>query len=478
MSSDLIQWAAAELQRRLEVRAKAVPQPLAPVSSWAHGTGWWPVIREPFSGAWQRNLEVSAQDVLTFAVVWACVTLIARDISKLWLNLVERDENDISLPTERAAFSPFLRKPNHFQHTIQFIEHWMYSKLTRGNTYALKMHDGRDVVTRAYVLDPSRVKVLVAPDTSVFYQLSTDNLAGIDESAVTVPASEIIHDRWNTLYHPLVGLSPIYACGLPAMQALKIQSNSEQFFANLSQPGGVLTAPNFIPQETADRIKAHWESNFTGINAGRIAVLGDGLHYEPLAFTAQEAELVKQLQISGEHIAMCFGVPLWKVNLAPMPPYGNVQAANIEYYATALQHHIESLETCLDHGLGIGLEGATKNLGVEFDLAALLRMDSGTQMDILTKGVAGAVLKPNEARAEFNKKPVEGGDNVLSQQQNFALAALAERDRNKPFAKPDPATPATPAITDGGVTSNEKAFDDVKASALLRVKAVSAGLAA
>ncbi|WP_416380911.1 hypothetical protein, partial [Klebsiella pneumoniae] len=33
-----------------------------------------------------------------------------------------------------------------------------------------------------------------------------------------VPAREVIHDRFNCLFHPLIGLSPIYAAGLAAMQ--------------------------------------------------------------------------------------------------------------------------------------------------------------------------------------------------------------------------------------------------------------------
>jgi phage portal protein BeeE len=70
-----------------------------------------------------------------------------------------------------------------------------------------------------YVLDPFRTKPLVAPDGSVYYQLSKDNLAGV-EDAVTVPASEIIHDTMTPLYHPLCGVSPLYACGVAASQGL------------------------------------------------------------------------------------------------------------------------------------------------------------------------------------------------------------------------------------------------------------------
>src|SRR5690606_20504727 len=109
-----------------------------------------------------------------------------------------------------------LRKPNRYQNRIQFFEWWITSKLLRGNTYVLKERDGRGVVQRLHLLDPSRVQVLVATDGSVFYQISQDDLAGVPEASVAVPASEIIHDRMNCLFHPLVGVSPIFASGIAA----------------------------------------------------------------------------------------------------------------------------------------------------------------------------------------------------------------------------------------------------------------------
>jgi HK97 family phage portal protein len=221
---------------------------VAPSGGWTGLFGPMGVVRESFAGAWQRNITRSNQDVITQSTVWSCITLIAGDISKIAPRLVERD-GDIWVPTENPAYSPVLREPNHYQNRINFYESWVLSKLLHGNTYVLKERDGRGVVTALHVLDTSRVTVLVAPDTSIYYQLSSDNLAGV-QTDVTVPASEIIHDRWNTIYHPMCGLSPLIACWLAASQSVSIQQASSRFFQNNSKPGGVLTSPNQISQAT------------------------------------------------------------------------------------------------------------------------------------------------------------------------------------------------------------------------------------
>src|SRR5690606_14503363 len=293
--------------------------------------------------------------------VFACMTLIASDIAKLRVELVAQDSDGIWTETSNAAYSPVLRKPNGFQTRIQFWENWMLSNISRGNTYVLKRRDNRNVVIELYVLDPNRVKPLVTPDGAVYYELQPDNLAGLQEDRIVVPASEIIHDRFNCLFHPLVGVSPIYANGLAATQGLSIQNNSANLFGSGSRPGGLLIAPGRIDPENATRLKEYWDNNFAGESAGKVAVLGDGMTYQGLSVTPEDAQLIEQLKWTAEVVCSTFHVPPYKIGVGALPSYNNVQALNTEYYSQCLQVHIEAAELCMDEGLATG-----DKLGTEF----------------------------------------------------------------------------------------------------------------
>jgi HK97 family phage portal protein len=428
-------------------------------------SGWFGAIRESFSGAWQQNVEVKLDTVLTYSAVYSCVTLIASDIGKLRIKLVQQDADGVWSETSNPAFSPVLRKPNRYQNRIKFIEQWIISKLVHGNAYVLKERDARNVVVALYVLDPCRVKVLVAPDGAVYYELGRDDLSGVSESNVVVPASEIIHDTMVALHHPLVGVSPIYACGLAATQGLRIQNNSARFFANGSTPGGLLTAPGKIGQDVADRIKAHWEQNYSGENTGRVAVLGDGLKYEQMSIAPADAQLIEQLRWSGETVCSCYHVPPYMVGIGPAPTYNNIEALNAQYYAQCLQALIESLELCLDEGLGMSGSGP-QSFGTELDIDGLLRMDTATQYKAIAEAVGGPFMAPNEGRKKLDLKPKTGGDTIYLQQQQFSLEALAERDRNKPFAKPS--APATAPAADTAPTANDNEAAQREALAEIR----------
>ena len=227
-----------ELSIRRALTTVAAPSP--------RRDGWYPVVHEPFTGAWQRNLEITNDTALSYAPVFACVDLLSSDCAKLRWRLVEFTEG-VWLEVENPAYS-VLKNPNRYQVPLQFVQQWMVSKLVHGNTYVLKQRDQRGVVNALYVLDPQRVQPLVASDGSVWYSLQRDDLVGVTETQLpeAIPAREIIHDRMMAPFHPLCGVSPIFAASLPALQGLSIERNSELFFRNGSSPGGVLTASEIV----------------------------------------------------------------------------------------------------------------------------------------------------------------------------------------------------------------------------------------
>jgi HK97 family phage portal protein len=412
----------------LQITKAATPNPPQPVDGYR---GWWPVIRESYTGAWQRNDEIRVEDWLSFWPVNKCISQISSDVAKMRLKLVSKDDAGIRTETDSPAFSPVIRKPNAYQNRMQFFASWVQSKLIHGNTYVFKQRDQRGVVVRLHVLDPARVTTLTAPDGAVFYELRGNwDIAGFNDEQVTVPAREIIHDRQDTFYHPLVGLSKMYAAGGPALQGLAIQRNETALFANGSRPGGVLSAPGNIADETASRLKDYFDQNYTGSNAGKVAVLGDGLKYEPMAFKAVDAQVMEQQKFAAEAICAVFGVPLHKIMNTQLTA-GNVEALEQQYYSNTLQVYIESIELALDEGLELPAPYAT-----EFHIDDLIRMDTASHVKALAEAVGAGIMAPNEARRRINLAAVKGGASPYLQQQNFSLAALDKRDRDDPFSKP------------------------------------------
>lgn len=418
-------------------------QQLYPAQSYA---SFLSCVRDPYPGAWQQNQELNPRTALCSAAIYHCITLIAGDGAKLRPMLTEQQGDDTWLEVNNSPLLPVLRKPNRYQTRSQFWREWFTSKLIHGNTYVLKERDNRGltenqgVVRALYVLNPSAVTVLVADNGDVFYRLGRDNLAKVDDNGITVPASEVIHDRSACFWHPLIGVPPLYAAALSASHGLTIQQNQAQFFANMSRPSGLLTSPNRISQATADRLQTLWQENFSGTNIGRLAVMGDGLKYEAMTIPPQQAQLAEQLGWTERNIAMAFGLPPYKMGLAAPVAFATAAQMNQDYYDQCLGVYLEESEQCMDDGLSLPF-----NRRIEFDTDGLLRMDPAAMADTDSKLVGSAIMKPNEARMRRNLQPVMGGDDCYLQQQNYSLPALAKRDaKDDPFAKDAGPAPEPP----------------------------------
>lgn len=403
---------------------------------------WWNLVREPFTGAWQRNLECKHEDMLAFSTVFTCITLIASDIAKMGAAPFKR-----STPAdvwEQFYGSPVysrLQAPNWYQTSVQFFESWLISKLARGNAYIYMQNSGiPGAAPYLHVLNPDTVQPLISDNGSVFYSVGENRLVG-DRFGVNIPAEYVMHDRFNCLYHPLVGISPLYAAALPVIQAREIQRSSALLFKNNASPGGILTVPGNISDEMAAKLRETWESQNGGPRRGGVAVLPDGMQYSPIQVNATDAQVVEQLKWTAEQVCGVFHVPLYKANLA-QPTTGNTAQLNQEYYNSCLHRLVVDAQELL----WTALLGGAVNRTVHFDVSALMMMDPNSQMDYFDKGSKMGVFEPDYVRRKVGLGKTPGGDTPYLQQQNFSLAALARRDETAFAATPAPpeTAPAAP----------------------------------
>lgn len=410
----------------------------------------WPVVREPYPGAWQRNEELALPSVGANPTVYSCATLIAETIAKCRLMLVRGTDTAHGIvwtETRSAAYSPVLRKPNRYQSIQKFVELWIASKLLFGNAYLLKARDDRRVVIGLYVLDPTKVTPLLGPDGSLYYQVdpnpqwTTPTTPALNLEAPIFPASEIIHDLMVPLFHPLVGVGPLYACGLAALQGLKIADNSTTFFANGSRPSGVITSPLPLEPAQAATILKNWNEGHTGAKYGTAGILDNGMKYEATAQSAADAQLIEQLQWSDDTICGCFHVPITLIHTNQATTASPPDQTTQQFYSQCLQAHMTAIALALDDGLSLSDPYAT-----EFAVDDLFWLNAEARTKAAVDAIGSGAMAPNEARFKyFGLGPVKGGDTPYLQQQNYSLAALADRDAtNSLAAPPAPAPPPAP----------------------------------
>ena len=388
---------------------------------------------EPFTQAWQRNMEgknFRDPSMLAFSAVYACITIISQDIAKMPCRVMQVSQEDFVSETvaRNNPYHRLLRNPNEYQTPLDFMQFWQACRLMRGNAYALLEFDGRGVPIAMHALHPDRVRVLIEPRSrEIYYEytprdnelVSVRNFSANGEDAtVIIPSRFIVHDRINCLWHPLIGTSPLFAGAVSAATGGRIMMNSERLFSNMSRPSGVLTAPGEIDDITANRLKREFEANYSEGNIGRTAVLGSGLEWKSMVLTGVEQQLIEQLKWTIEDVARCFRVPMYLLNDTTRMTYKNAEQAAQSYFSGCLQYHVEATEARFSKEFGL-VEGQQH---VAFDVSVLFRMDMVERFGAYAKGIQSGVLSPNEARAMEGRGPVKGGEEPRMQMQYVPLS--------------------------------------------------------
>ena len=401
-------------------------------------------VHEPFPGAWQMNKECFGPYGI-FSAVYACIAIISGDVAKLPPKIRKQLPDGSKVAYENHPAARVLWYPNAYQTRVDFWGQFMSSALYTGNTYVYLVRDDRGVISEMHILDPRRVRPMIAEDGSVWYRCAQDLLADMTDDQL-LPSRAILHHRLLALTHPLIGLTPLYAAGVSAMTGQTIQQNSHAFFSNMSRPSGVLTAPGKIDDSVATRLRTEWDQNFKGAQMGRTAVLGGGMKWEALTINAVDAQLIEQLKWNVEDVARCFRVPAYMLADAAKISFKNAEQLARNYYAQTLQYHIEAIEARIDAVFDLA-----DDVFCEFDLAALLRMELDARMSAYQSGIQCGVLTINEARHMEELPPKDGGDEPLVQIQYRPLSMAGE---------PAPTAAGAPAATETLPPEPEPAEED------------------
>jgi HK97 family phage portal protein len=291
--------------------------------------------------------------------------------------------------------------------------------LLRSNAYAPIVRDGRGKPTALIPVNPDRVTMFESPDGSVFYHVATTgmhDIAQLRSFPNMIPAEDMLHLRWMSLDNSLRGASRVWLLKETIGLALSQQELVSRLAANGTNLGGVLSTDQKLSQVSAERLAKTWKERKGGLkNAGETAVLEQGLKWQQLGMTAQDAEINASRELSVLDIAAAFRVPPHKLGRMERMAGTSLEQVDQDYANNVISGHIGRWEDKLECVFDLAAEG----LFVEWDLSRFLRAALQTRYTAYRTGIVGHVPYPNEARRAEGLPDIEGGD-ALYQPTNVA----------------------------------------------------------
>jgi HK97 family phage portal protein len=384
---------------------------------------------------WQLGMDLQKHD--GSPAVEACVSAISQTVAMLPIEHWRKDaDGGHTLITDSIA-SRVLRKPNAYQSRADFFLNLVRAELLSGNGYALALEDSNFQIESLHLASSPSTFPMIATDGTVFYSVALSDIGqGIfKQPQLMVPADKVLHVRAAAPRHPLIGESPILAAQLAVQSGEAISAHLAAFFSNMSRPSGYLSVPGTLRSEQGEKLREEWTKAFSAGGAGRVAVLQNGLSWQPLTMSAVDAEIIKAYSLTVHDVARVFRVPLSIIGESGGQTYSNTETLINFWLASGLSFVLEHIELALD-----ALFQLPPNEFLAFDIDAILRADFASRVDALTKGIQGGLFSPNEGRAREGLKRAAAGDEPRLQAQVVPLSFASMT--NKPAAPSAPSAPA------------------------------------
>jgi HK97 family phage portal protein len=390
------------------------PPPASPppgvtgMPSWS--TQWPP----PYGG---RYLPENLSTVL------ACVQAIAGGIAALPMAVYRRSNgNRVELPNHPVA--RLIKAPNALQTGPDFIEWLIASMLLQGNAIAVVDHDGAGRPNGLFPIPFWTCQPILVPAAS----------AEAIGSPI-VPNSKLVFDVTMTMMPwPLPGPRPangypiryfadevvflkdrsddgilgrsrlsrcpeVLACGLGA------QGFSSGIWRNGAVVGGVIQHPGRLSAEASANIAESWKQTHSGgENAGRTAILEEGMSYTRVGISPEDAQLLESRLFSVLELSRVFGVPPPIIGEWSHATFSNTASAREWFAALTLLPIVNKLEKEFSR---VVINDDDVTLCV--DMSGMLRGDFPQLVSSYVQLVRSGIASADEARLAVGLDP-RGGD--------------------------------------------------------------------
>lgn len=384
-----------------------------------------PVLAEWFGGARSATgLSVTADTAMRVTAVHRAVSIIAQTYASLPLGVYRQLDNGGKERDRKHPLDAVLtHRPNRWQTSFEWREMMSGHFALRGRCYSEIVAAGGKAVAELVPLHPDRVRPFRAPDGRLAFEYSPPD----------GPSRVILQHEMHFMHGLTTGpdgitpLSPIGACREAIGLALATEEHGARLFANGTRLGGVLKMPGHLKDDEARKnLLKSWKEAYSGVrNAGRTALLEDGMEWHALGMTNEDAQFLESRKMQVAEIARIFGVPLHMLSELDRSTNNNIEHQGMEFVIHTVRPGAIRREEAMERDL-LSASGQLTHC-IWFDLDGLMRGDSAARASFYSAMLQNGVFNRNEARISEGKNPVDAqGMNDYTVQSNMALIQLLD----------------------------------------------------
>lgn len=358
---------------------------------------------------------------------FTCLKMLSETLAKMPLKFYQETDKGIQKVKSNKAHMLLKTRPNALMTPSTFWATVEQNRNHYGNAYVWirrkfkrSKYGGSDEIQDFWVMPSNDVRILI-DDQGVFggkgrlWYLYTDKYSA---EQYLLNSDDVMHFKTSYSFDGIMGL--------PVREILKATVEggleSQTFMNNLYKSGltakAVLEYTGDLDEKAKERLVKGFESFANGSkNSGKIIPVPLGMKLVPLDIKLTDSQFFELKKFNALQIAGAFGIKPNQINDYEKSSYANSEMQQLSFYVDTELFILKQYEEELKYKT-LNKEEKEEEKFYKFNEKVILRTDSKSQMESLSKAVNNGIYTPNEARSYLDMPSKDGGD-VLVMNGNY-----------------------------------------------------------
>ncbi len=413
------------MRNPLEMIVNRSPVPLSTVRS--YGNTFSTLFRD--RNVAEKSLRAYGENGILFPIV----SRLASATSKADWTLYRKAKSGLAedrTPVVKHACIDLWERPNPFMHRRRFMEYSQQHVDLVGENCTIASHvqiGSALVPIELWPVKPTQIKPVPDPYEFISGYIYTSP----DGQRVPLENNECSRMIMPDPDDPYRGLGAVQTI-LRDLDSAKYSAEwNAKFFENSAQPGGIIEAPEELPDRVFNRLRDQWNSEHKGVSkAHRVAIL-EGAKWVSNSISQKDMQFVELSSISDEKVRKAFGYPKPMLGDVDNVNRANAEAGEYVFAKWLIEDRLDRWRDWLNFDI-LPQFGSTA-VGLEWDYTSPVPANGEARNAALT--AEGEVI---------SKLAPLGFDTV----ELLAFLGWPDIQRTAPEPQPQP-VPALPGQNDG-----------------------------
>ena len=429
-------------------------------------------VRTLNSQSFLESLGLSRKRKPTSEVTYfTCLKMLSETLAKMPIKYYQKTDRGIVEAEQTETSKLLTKRPNPFMTPTVF---WNTVEMNRnhyGNAYVYmrkkfirQRYGGEFRIIDLWVMQSNCVQIVV-DDAGIFagvgrlWYVYTDPTSG---RQYVFSTDEVMHFKTSFSFDGITGL--------PVQQILRDTvsgaSASQEFMNGMYESGltakATLEYTGELNEGAKEALRKSFEEFGSGAkNVGKILPVPLGMKLTPLDIKLTDSQFFELKKYTALQIAAAFGVKPNQINDYSKSSYANSELQQLSFYVDTELFIIKQYEEEINFKIATE-EEQDSGFYYKYNEKVLFRTDSKTQMSYLKEGVAGSIIKPNEARRKLDMPDAEGGDELFANGSivPLTMAGAAYQKGGQTEETAEPEQPEENEPDTGQQVTEEKEPDD------------------